>query len=103
MESSDHLDSLLSRRGLACTLMQCGVFARDTWCAFLQGCAAPTTSLCNAAMTSDRFIRNKRGVGEVRSADTHLPLVVGTHVQVAQDGLGADFLIKFLIGGSIIS
>lgn len=54
-------------------------------------------------MTSDRFIRNKRGVGEVRSADTHLSLVVGTHVQVAQDGLGADFLIKFLIGGSIIS
>lgn len=33
----------------------------------------------------------------------YLPLVVGAHVQIAQNGLGSDFVIQLLVRRSVVS
>lgn len=33
----------------------------------------------------------------------YLPLVVGAHVQIAQNGLGTDFVIQLLVRRSVVS
>lgn len=54
---------------------------------------ASTTDLCN---TSPIFLNMSAG-------KTYLPLVIWTHVQVAQYDFWPNFLIKFLVRGPVIS
>lgn len=47
-----------------------------------------------------RWERNEEGHAKER---TYLPLVVGTHIQVAQYDFRPDFPIKFLVRGPVVS
>lgn len=61
------------------------------------GTDAPGASASDLCNTSPTFLNMRAG------KKTYLPLVVWTHVQVAQYDFWPDFLIKFLVRGPVIS
>ena len=76
---------------------------RDPRCRFLRGSSyvLKIVSLQHSESNWQNYSNTGRTLHDL-NAETYLPLVVRTHVQVAQDGFQPDFLIKFLVRGPVI-
>lgn len=71
-----------------------------------KSCRVWLCTLCQPAVRhrQNNALRNGNAIKSVITEEyQYLPLVVGAHIQIAQNGFGSDFVIQLLVRRSVVS